>query len=67
MHVMPNGAYSPFYEQQNVDYMQRGNGAGILVDYDEYGYEVVDSQGGAFSGSQQMPHTATFYPEQRSQ
>jgi hypothetical protein len=47
--------------------MQRGNGAGILVDYDEYGYEVMDSQGGAFSGSQQMPHTATFYPEQRSQ
>lgn len=63
---MPNGSHSPFYEQPNVDNMQRGNGAGILVDYDEYGYEVMDSHGAAFSGSQQMPHTATFYPEQRS-
>ena len=50
-----------------MDYLQRGNGAGILVNYDDYGYEGMDAHGGAFSGSQPMPHTATFYPESKSQ
>lgn len=67
LQVTPNGSYSPFFDQQNMDYLQRGNGAGILVNYDDYGYEGMDAHGGAFSGSQPMPHTATFYPESKSQ
>lgn len=62
LQATPNGIFSPYYEQQNMDYGRQGYGAGILVDYDEYGNEL-DVPPGPFAGSTPMPPGGAYYQD----
>ena len=45
-----------------------GQGTSPLVDFEEYGYEVMDATGGPFSGSLSMPPGGNpYYPDNRGQ